>query len=759
MDSSGIMEEQRKLEEDSLLEPGSDESVADEAEAPNMEISDDEEDGGCSHVKPEMVAVGKVLSAGVGTNSSLEGGHSDACNTAGGEVKSVKEGGTLCGSSSSPKPYGVGTPVLASASLTGPKPSGVGASNGATSTVGVGTIATTASSLPSSKPLGVDAPAASTPAPEGTQDGTYLAINMYRRQAGTALNLLGGAQCRSSTTGSIFNGNPYRHKLCHSRWDFAKKLNIMASWDTAELECCCCSEHTKVLEKRVLTRPVYRRTIVLTDQNFIATAPSTAEDKQCMKIIRVENASLWDLHNLFRDLIWDRDLAVPVGSCILIGSASHLGNVGSAVYAEELVQINMRLAQMFDGTIFFVPCPPMMVDGSSDPALIRGIFEIAAWLRNVMGADSCFLPNSYRVMEDLLHKRGTGTTTATNVRMMLPAGLASINRTRWDSGSTNLPAGVLPLSSEDEAALITTLIGELNANLKMDLDPSPDFSPCSRRKKKGPLILMVGASHAGRTAHALEDEGATVLRAIIPGWRVMKSKIQSMVDLMKEKLGEVKGDCTVIYQLFDNSFHMAKTEEGGLIPAVRESGPGGKFHVQGEAVFAPKELQYAIFNQVKPLLEVAEPYQRVMISPLPRYLESRCCDQSEHVSNILDEDYREVQEEAILACRRNLKDFAFRLGLKTRVICPWSQLRNLDDLWPTDPVHMDSKGYIAIAGQILVALQQSSSMDRELSKKGGGRDGSTGRSGGGGNSRQGTTPAVGGWRPQRGRGRGGGTWR
>ena len=102
MDSSGIFEEQRKLEEDRLLEPGSDESVADEAEAPNMEISDDEEDGGCSPVKPEMVTVGKVLSAGVGTNSSLEGGHSDACNTAGGEFKSVEEVGTLCGSS--PKP-------------------------------------------------------------------------------------------------------------------------------------------------------------------------------------------------------------------------------------------------------------------------------------------------------------------------------------------------------------------------------------------------------------------------------------------------------------------------------------------------------------------------------------------------------------------------------------------------------------------------------------------------------------------------------
>ena len=93
----------------------------------------------------------------------------------------------------------------------------------------------------------------------------------------------------------------------HSRWDFAKKLNIMASFYTVELEC-----------------------------NFIATAPSTAGDKQCLKVISVENASLWDLYNLFRDLIWDRDLDVPVGSCILIGSASHLGKVGPAVYAEEL---------------------------------------------------------------------------------------------------------------------------------------------------------------------------------------------------------------------------------------------------------------------------------------------------------------------------------------------------------------------------------------------------------------------------------------
>ena len=209
-----------------------------------------------------MVTRDKILSVGVGTNSSSEGVHADAGNAVSCEAKMASAEGTLSATSS--KPYGVGTPVLASASekssSTCPKPPGVGAPltvelSGAISTIGVGTNATTAPLLPSSKPLGVDAPATSTPAPAGTEDGTYMAINMFRRQAGTALNLLG----RSSTTGSIFNGNPDRHKLCHSRWDFAKKLNIMASFDTAELECSCRSEHTKVLEKRVLTRPVYRR--------------------------------------------------------------------------------------------------------------------------------------------------------------------------------------------------------------------------------------------------------------------------------------------------------------------------------------------------------------------------------------------------------------------------------------------------------------------------------------------------------------------
>ena len=40
--------------------------------------------------------------------------------------------------------------------------------------------------------------------------------------------------------------------------------------------------------------------------------------------------------------------------------------------------------------------------------------------------------------------------------------------------------------------------------------------------------------------------------------------------LIKSKLEEAKDDCVILYPLFDNSFYLAKTAEGGLIPVVRE---------------------------------------------------------------------------------------------------------------------------------------------------------------------------------------------
>ena len=85
--------------------------------------------------------------------------------------------------------------------------------------------------------------------------------------------------------------------------------------------------------------------------------------------------------------------------------------------------------------------------------------------------------------------------------------------------------------------------------------------------------------------------------------------------------------------------------------------------VQGELVFAPKELQYSTFNTTKPILDMAASQQKILISLLTRYLYDGCCLDPEHVSNLGEDDYQSNLEEVILTCRLNLKDFLFRQGI------------------------------------------------------------------------------------------------
>ena len=137
-------------------------------------------------------------------------------------------------------------------------------------------------------------------------------------------------------------------------------------------------------------------------------------------------------------------------------------------------------------------------------------------------------------------------------------------------------------------------------------------------------------------------------------------------------------------------------------------------------------MQYSLFNMVKPILDLVDHHLKIIVSPIPRYLRARCCLDTDHVAN-LEDTYQSNQEEAIHACRKHLKDFAFR---NLRSINPWSKLKLLEgNLWPTDPVHMAERGYTAIADMVVETIQQCAGMDLGIS-----RGGDSGGGGGGSSS-------------------------
>ena len=80
-----------------------------------------------------------------------------------------------------------------------------------------------------------------------------------------------------------------------------------------------------------------------------------------------------------------------------------------------------------------------------------------------------------------------------------------------------------------------------------------------------------------------------------------------------------KPKCVVVLQIFDTSFHFARTEDGGLVPACR-SADDERFHVHGESVVAPKESQFSAFTVSKEIMLAAAKHQLIIISPLPASL-------------------------------------------------------------------------------------------------------------------------------------------
>ena len=251
-----------------------------------------------------------------------------------------------------------------------------------------------------------------------------------------------------------------------------------------------------------------------------------------------------------------------------------------------------------------------------------------------------------------------------------------------------------PASESSEQEIINALLKELNARLALHLDTvvSFDRNPAALAIKRDRNIV-VGASNASRTADALADIGSSVVKLTVPGWRITRPKVAEMAAKLQAALAAEDPDCVVVFEMFDANFFLARTEDGGMVPICKR-GTNSEFHVDGDLVFAPKELQYSVFCDAKPLFEAASSWRKVIISPISRYLLQGCCTDPDHVGNRCDPDYKACLESAVVESRKLLKDFCFRQGIRiVRVVGPWPSLRTVGDSIWADQVHLSPQGY------------------------------------------------------------------
>ena len=133
-----------------------------------------------------------------------------------------------------------------------------------------------------------------------------------------------------------------------------------------------------------------------------------------------------------------------------------------------------------------------------------------------------------------------------------------------------------------------------------------------------------------------------------------------------------------------------------------DSKPDGLYHIDGELVVAPQESFLHTLKTSLPLFKLASGRQAVLLTPLPRYWLTNCCQDPEHITNRADGDFEEVLFTGLDNIRRQCKDFLFKNGLSNvrvlntaQLICGSSGSRTtlldtreqLSAAWGEDPVH------------------------------------------------------------------------
>ena len=141
-------------------------------------------------------------------------------------------------------------------------------------------------------------------------------------------------------------------------------------------------------------------------------------------------ATLSNLVTTFMRLTRGYDLGI--GSFLLISSLNHLGRVGAAAYAEDLVSAFHNIETTFGGQIRALHGYPVCADTVSNQLTIRALMEIEAWLASSdqrrlhsLGRTSeYFTANFLSSKED--NKSGLATAV---IPLRLPASLFSKERT------------------------------------------------------------------------------------------------------------------------------------------------------------------------------------------------------------------------------------------------------------------------------------------------------------------------------------------
>ena len=175
-----------------------------------------------------------------------------------------------------------------------------------------------------------------------------------------------------------------------------------------------------------------------------------------------------------------------------------------------------------------------------------------------------------------------------------------------------------------------------------------------------------------------------------------------------------------------------------MLPIVKDIGGDGLYHVKGALVVAPERAISGALSQLQRVVDVCGSRPTFIISPIPRYVSSPCCNDTGHVTNRNNEDFL-TSILADLALQRYQLRRSFpkcRIVDGLELICGKGYNRDKVEQavlagWTANPVHPNGHIYakmalnlldlIATEGQVTEELGDPQDGDGHVSAYGGGK--------------------------------------
>jgi hypothetical protein len=170
--------------------------------------------------------------------------------------------------------------------------------------------------------------------------------------------------------------------------------------------------------------------------------------------------------------------------------------------------------------------------------------------------------------------------------------------------------------------------------------------------------------------------------------------------MLQDVLFESNSRTVIIYQLLDNNVFFEAREDGSRsLPSKNTE--DNIYHINGRLEYADHMAIKSLINIITPLLRAGGDCEKIILSPLPRYMK-RCCKDRNHLVNKREDSYASDMGEALADMRDSMKDLIFGKKIRNFKVLSTTMLfmedvdkapEKLREFWKDDPVHMTAEGY------------------------------------------------------------------